>query len=602
MQEAGTGIRVATLVAVLAYAIPASAGAATITVDTADGTAAVDDACSLPEAIAASNKDQRQDGCRPGDGADRIAFDIAGSALIQPTTQLPDVKKQVTIDGTTEPDFAGEPVVNLDGGGVVATGLEPTADRVVIKGLAVTNFFAEGLRINGDANKIVGNVIGLDPAGAEQGNGVGISLEGERNQVGGAPAAARNVISANGFGGGVLSLGNANRIEGNYIGLAPDGATGEGNDGHGISASGNDTRIIGNVSSDNSGDGVRLTGGRQLVRGNLLGTDAAGELGLDNDIGVFVGAKRSTIGGTKAAHRNVISGNSDEGLVIDNDGGVGRNRVLGNYIGTDVDGQSDLGNDEEAVRISESRLNVIGGDEPDEANVLSGNARGVIIGLVTEPADENVVSGNIIGLDADSEDPIPNTAFGVEMDTRAHDNVIGGLRKGEGNIISGNGGDGVNVIGPAAADNSILRNSIFANGGEGIDLAADGVTLNDVVFPQDADAGPNGLQNFPEIEGVNAEREFVDLKLESTPDRFFRIEVFLSPEPDGTAFGEGKRFITGVSAIHTEEDGLADLRVHLRPWPAGKFLTATATEVDPGDDHNPGSTSEFSTAIELLPP
>lgn len=59
--------------------------------------------------------------------ADTIAFNIAGAGphTIQPGSELPAVTRPVTIDGTTEPDYAGTPAIELDGSlaGEAASGL-----------------------------------------------------------------------------------------------------------------------------------------------------------------------------------------------------------------------------------------------------------------------------------------------------------------------------------------------------------------------------------------------------------------------------------------------------------------------------------------------
>jgi hypothetical protein len=46
-----------------------------------------------------------------------IAFDIPGPApyTIRPTSVLPFLMGQTVLDGMTEPDFAGTPVIELDG-------------------------------------------------------------------------------------------------------------------------------------------------------------------------------------------------------------------------------------------------------------------------------------------------------------------------------------------------------------------------------------------------------------------------------------------------------------------------------------------------------
>ena len=50
-------------------------------------------------------------------GADTVAFNIAGAGphTIQPTSALPSISDPVIIDGTTEPDFTGTPIIELNG-------------------------------------------------------------------------------------------------------------------------------------------------------------------------------------------------------------------------------------------------------------------------------------------------------------------------------------------------------------------------------------------------------------------------------------------------------------------------------------------------------
>ena len=77
--------------------------------------------------------------------------------------------------------------------------------------------------------------------------------------------------------------------------------------------------------------------------------------------------------------------------------------------------------------------------------------------------------------------------------------TIGGTGANDPNTIASNGGAGIALTaggGFIPTGIAILRNSIYANGGLGIDLNQDGVTLNDVNV-NDADPGPNGLMNYP---------------------------------------------------------------------------------------------------------
>ena len=70
-----------------------------------------------------------------------------------------------------------------------------------------------------------------------------------------------------------------------------------------------------------------------VVAGNLIGTDATGNVSLGNEFGgmqLDIGATGNTIGGTASGAGNVISGNSQEGILLED----ADNLVAGNEIGT----------------------------------------------------------------------------------------------------------------------------------------------------------------------------------------------------------------------------------------------------------------------------
>ena len=109
--------------------------------------------------------------------------------------------------------------------------------------------------------------------------------------------------------------------------------------------------------------------------GNFIGINVAGTLSLGNRVGVLVtvGATGNTIGGVSSGARNVISGNQEYGVDIQQPGTTG-NQVLGNYIGTGPNGTGDLGNEIYGVIIGFSAHgNLIGGTVSGAGNVISGN-------------------------------------------------------------------------------------------------------------------------------------------------------------------------------------------------------------------------------------
>jgi hypothetical protein len=228
--------------------------------------------------------------------------------------------------------------------------------------------------------------------------------------------------------------------------------------------SGNDRGVM---ISDN------LTSGN-TVKGNYIGTDATGTGALGNTIGVFVVStgQTNTIGGATAGERNVISGNGD-GVVVNLSHGT---VVKGNYIGTDAAGTSALGNTSSGVLIEHyADSNTIGGSSAGDRNVISGNLdEGVFIS--DSGTSGNVVKGNYIGTDASGTGALPNGAQGVAIGLGAQDNTIGGTGAGEGNLIAYNVDDGVWVYGTDATGNTIRGNSIHSNGDMGIVNSSGGNT------------------------------------------------------------------------------------------------------------------------------
>ena len=266
-------------------------------------------------------------------GLDRIEFDIPGSGphTIRPLTPLHVVSESVTIDGQSEPDFDGSPVVVLDGTdvvgipGLIERGIDTEASECVIRGLNVGNFAGPAIEVGSGANTIVeGNWLGLDPTGnlpAENIYSVRV-FAGPGHVLGGTSEAARNIVSA-ASAYGVVFAGQSCRIEGNFFGLNASG-TGAVPNSFGIRCSGSNNVIGGlapgarNVVSGNLEAGLIVLAAGTLIQGNLVGTDATGSFaipngqhGIDTQSGTGM-----TVGGTSPAARNVISGNAGHGVTV----------------------------------------------------------------------------------------------------------------------------------------------------------------------------------------------------------------------------------------------------------------------------------------------
>ncbi|MGI9458184.1 MAG: DUF4347 domain-containing protein, partial [Aeoliella sp.] len=472
------------------YAIALINGAELV-VDTANDVLDAPDTTSIAALLADKGTDGRislreameaADATANGAAPDQIHFDIAGSGphVIQLDAvlgALPAIIDPVVIDGSTEPDYApNAPVVRVDGnnlsGAIDGFSLDSTSDGSTIRGLMITRMPRHGIFVasGGDTITIAGNWIGTDgTASPLMGNGNdGIDLRGSNATIGGVGPNDRNVITNSADEGiNIVGTGVTNHtIQGNYIGINPDGTSGSGNADVGIA-------II-------SGSG-------------------------------------NTIGGTAAEARNVIS-NNFEGIEINTDNNI----VRGNYIGTDPTGAFDRGNR--------------------------------------------------------SDD-------GIEIQSGADGNRIGGIGTDQGNLIAFNALTGVNVA--SGTGNSVLGNEIHSNSGIGINLDSGGVDLND---PGDGDPGANNLLNFPVIYSSVISGFSVTITGEARPGA--TVEFF-EADNDGSGHGEGESFI-GRNTVSGSTPGTDDptARQFSFVFAVGSLLIGdevTATATDAGNN-----TSEFS--------
>ncbi|HET9711103.1 MAG TPA: Calx-beta domain-containing protein, partial [Pyrinomonadaceae bacterium] len=262
--------------------------------------------------------------------------------------------------------------------------------------------------------------------------------ESSNNLIGGTTAAARNVISGNGFQG-IALIGDNNLVQGNFIGTNPAGTAAIPNGIDGIEVSGTNNLIggtspgAGNLISGNQ-RGLTIRGPGNTVQGNLIGTDVTGTKKVGNMTGIDAGAENTLIGGLTPGARNIISGNDFDGVAF---GGNG-SRLQGNFIGTDITGTLDLGNGGSGVAAGTNAL--IGGNVPEARNIISGNAVSNGFGNISLGSNTSgpgaTVQGNYIGTDVTGTRAIASSFAGISIGGVNH--LIGGTGPGEGNVISGN--------------------------------------------------------------------------------------------------------------------------------------------------------------------
>ena len=185
-----------------------------------------------------------------------------------------------------------------------------------------------------------------------------------------------------------------------------------------------------------SGHGIRLvTEGGNVIEGNYIGTDINGTTALGNQAGIVItNSSDNIVGGTTTAARNIISGNDQPGIGLSGDSS--RNLVQGNYIGTDVSGTVALSNGTGVGFVNSASDNLVGGTSTAARNIISGN-RGYGIFMTRDAIGNNRVQGNLIGTDVTGTVALANED-GVGING-VPSNTIGGTTPGASNVISGNG-------------------------------------------------------------------------------------------------------------------------------------------------------------------
>ncbi len=267
-------------------------------------------------------------------------------------------------------------------------------------------------------------------------------------------------------------------------------------------------------------------------------------------------------------------------------GGAEEAIVVGNYIGLALDGSA-APNTGVGLFIDGATRDTIGGTDPLDRNVISGNGAGGIqvgsSGGANDGMSENIV-GNYIGTDPTGHTAAANHGNGITLFSGlnsflAGGTTVGGTDHGDGNTIAFNTQYGVVV--DTGNGNIISENSIFNNGAGGIHLTNNG----------------NGNQTAPVLTAAfqpTPDTIEVSGALHGAPEKTYTLEFFATPT--GTPAGQGQNFI-GSMTVTTNDSGIAQFVFHSSFAAAsGNSITATATVPT---NFTSGNTSPFSAAVAL---
>ncbi|MEJ2628210.1 MAG: NosD domain-containing protein, partial [bacterium] len=483
---------------------------------------------------------------------------------IRPQSQLPEINDGVVIDGTTqainqEDTNEQGPEIVLNGRDLedYTSGLRILSADNVITGLVIGGFGNAGIYMGGSStrnNIISGNYIGTTATGDDTlGNLYGIFMTQEvtHTLIGGYEPDSRNVISGN-HNDGIVIRGDSNTVVNNYIGVDVSGSSRLSNEDDGIYmyTDARENQIGGggvsgrNVISGNNGDGIYIDDGTgNRIQGNYIGLNAAGNDFIPNHYGVYISCNHNIIGGSGDTEGNIISGNEGYGIFISN---ADSNEVGGNIIGTNAEMDTIGGNGYSGISLYNAQGNNIGGENPQQGNIIiNNNSEGIILsGLETE---NNIISRNYIGVDPDGEKSLPNGWEGIKIRDGASNNTIGPA-----NVIAYNLQEGIVIQDSASVGNTITRNSIYNNREKGISLLYD---ANQNIQKPIIQVGENVSGTAPALSTV---------------------EIFSGPDEEGKDF-EGSATANEAGTFIWEGT------------PTGSWVTATATDMA-------GNTSEFSAA------
>ena len=434
-----------------------------------------------------------------------------------------------TIDGINLIAYNGTAGSAILGHGILVADSSATIGNTATgrsSGNLVYRNFLDGIRITGIGATnvaVVGNFIGTNAAGVlGLGNGgSGISIDSANGvEVGGnlpsrpTDSILGNLIVGNTIGIQItnavasdLSLGN--RVTGNVV---------ERNKGIGILVDKSVFQSIGgslletaNSFVRNGSDGIRISNrensgtagyGYNSIKGNYIGTDVAGSLGLGNigDGIALVDSAGNTIGGNDSESGNIVSRNRS-GIRLSNAVAATLatgNQIIGNTLQSNkVDGirleSSDLnqvgtiGSGNFVWSNTGVGINILGGSD---SNVIAGNQIGTndafaslgntTGGVVITASTLNSVQGNLIGKNGDS---------GITI-IRGSANIIGGSTSGLGNLVQNNRANGISLL-LGTSGNSIQGNTVESNARAGISLnsATSNIINSRNIITQNATSG-----------------------------------------------------------------------------------------------------------------
>ncbi|MFN0187975.1 MAG: cadherin domain-containing protein [Bacteroidia bacterium] len=394
--------------------------------------------------------------------------------------------------------------------------------------------------------------------------------------------------------------GSANQVKGCFLGMTSTGIRNatypelniEGIDIGGIGTDASPNNIIGgttNVDRNVIAGGIIIRGNASTgnkIYGNYIGTDITGDTAIDrNSAGIQL---------YDSASYNEIGGvNANMGNLISGNDDYGivmygsrtsYNSVLNNYIGVKSDLQTALDNGLYSIRIYSG----------SHHNQIGSSAGGNVIGpassalIIIDDSPYNTVQNNFIGTDASLTSDLGINDAAIVIDgTPSNYNTIGGTGINESNIIANSLAGIVTTNG--GYSNRFLSNRFINIDEMSIDLKGDGVSNNDNLDPDPTTGAANNyLQNFPEMFDADSVAGGVRVcgELNSNINETFILQIYKSENQTASTFGAAEELIGSLN-VTTASNGIVQFSTIINtPVNSGDYISVSATD-------SSGNTSEI---------
>lgn len=396
-------------------------------------------------------------------GPDTIAFNIPGPGpytIVVVTGNIGmSVLDTVTIDGTTQPGYAGVPLIEFRGStnGSVQSNrfLTIGADDVVVKGISVSGYSAAFFDLLRSHFQVYSSYLGIRPDGTAGLPGAASAVIGQgnalSNTVVGAPGQGNYIGGTTNFAVALQSGAN-HRVQGNVFGTDATGVPKLDNfRGVGLLLSCTDSVVGGNGPGEGNkfvctqNYAISLGSSRNKAAGNWIGLDLSGTsvslpaVGGTETYGILLtNGTDCQIGDTGVDGRNIINGRSVGIRVM----GSTRAKIFNNWVGFDKNGTPLVQNLMAGISVSApggnntpatSNISPIIGGEPNWPNVMGQGGSSITGGISVSAATGAKISSNWIGIAPDGVTP-HYVASGLSLNQTV-DTLVGGTTFGDRNVF-----------------------------------------------------------------------------------------------------------------------------------------------------------------------